>query len=149
MSRLGCPKSSGHKQRDDCQPEGEQNPVVASAHKGIKHHHRSARCRDITLVQFRCNGPQRLARPDLHRLDRASLRPAHVAVGTRVSPRAPRPDPYVQLSRIRLLPWVCDGTSCRIRSSAFDTRAWLRVQYVLCWHVMWQRVSGGVQPISA
>src|SRR6516162_10789690 len=47
----------------------------------------------------------------------------------------PRPDPYVQLSRIRLLPWVCDGTSCRIRSSAFDTRAWLRVQYVLCWSI--------------
>ena len=37
----------------------------------------------------------------------------------------PRPDPYVRLSRIRLLPWGCDGPSCRIRSSAFDARAWL------------------------
>src|SRR6516225_3815619 len=55
----------------------------------------------------------------------AVQRKTRVAVGARVSPRAPRPDPYVQLSRIRLLPRVCDGTSCRIRSSAFDTRAWL------------------------
>jgi hypothetical protein len=47
-----------------------------------------------------------------------------VAVGTCVSSHAPRPDPYVRLSRIRLPPRVCDGTSCRIRSSAFDTRAW-------------------------
>src|SRR6516225_7338154 len=65
----------------------------------------------------------------------AVQRKTNVAVGTRVSPRAPRPDPYVQLSRIRLLPRVCDGTSCRIRSSAFDTRVWLRVQYVLCWTI--------------
>src|SRR3954469_2705905 len=49
---------------------------------------------------------------------------AHVAVGTGSSWHAPRPDPYVRLSRIRLLPRVCDGTSCRIRSSACDTRAW-------------------------
>src|SRR3954470_3316458 len=49
---------------------------------------------------------------------------AHVAVGTCISWHAPRPDPYVRLSRIRLLPRVCDGTSCRIRSSACDTRAW-------------------------
>ena len=47
-----------------------------------------------------------------------------VAVGTCISWHAPRPDPYVRLSRIRLLPRVCDGTSCRIRSSACDTRAW-------------------------
>src|SRR5438552_9227727 len=59
----------------------------------------------------------------------------HVAVGTCVSSHAPRPDPYVRLSRIRLLPRVCDGTSCRIRASAFDTRTWLGVQYVLCWCV--------------
>ena len=39
------------------------------------------------------------------------------------------------LDRIRLLPRVCDGTSGRIRSSAFDTRVWLRVQYVLCWTI--------------
>src|SRR5882724_6117843 len=32
-----------------------------------------------------------------------------VAVGTRVSPRAPRTEPYVRLSRIRLPPRVCDG----------------------------------------
>src|SRR6476620_10114256 len=54
----------------------------------------------------------------------APQRAAPGAVGTRVSSRAPRPDPYVRLSRIRLLPRVCDGTSCRIRSSACDTRAW-------------------------
>src|SRR5262249_59637048 len=48
-----------------------------------------------------------------------------VAVGTCVSSHAPRTDPYVRLSRIRLLPRVCDGTSCRIRASACDTRTWL------------------------
>src|SRR5262249_61986663 len=32
-----------------------------------------------------------------------------VAVGTCVSSRAPRTEPYVRLSRIRLPPWVCDG----------------------------------------
>src|SRR5215813_6728189 len=60
---------------------------------------------------------------------------ATVAVGTRVSSRAPRTEPYVRLSRIRLPPRVCDGESGRIRSSAFVTRAWLWVQYVLCWCV--------------
>src|SRR6266516_1135056 len=35
--------------------------------------------------------------------------PAAVAVGTRVSSRAPRTEPYVRLSRIRLPPRVCDG----------------------------------------
>src|SRR5215468_9347167 len=59
----------------------------------------------------------------------------NVAVGTCVSSHAPRTDPYVRLSRIRLLPRVCDGTSCRIRASACDTRTWLGVQYVLCWCV--------------
>src|SRR5262249_2872693 len=34
---------------------------------------------------------------------------ASVAVGTCVSSRAPRTEPYVRLSRIRLPPWVCDG----------------------------------------
>src|SRR5437762_10031327 len=34
---------------------------------------------------------------------------AHVAVGTRVSSRAPRTEPYGRLSRIRLPPRVCDG----------------------------------------
>src|SRR5215831_11126737 len=34
---------------------------------------------------------------------------AVVAVGTCVSSRAPRTEPYVRLSRIRLPPWVCDG----------------------------------------
>src|SRR5262249_22746603 len=51
--------------------------------------------------------------------------PFTVAVGTCVSSHAPRPDPYVRLSRIRLLPRVGNGTSRRIRSSAFDTRPWL------------------------
>src|SRR5581483_3140241 len=32
-----------------------------------------------------------------------------VAVGTRVSWRALRTEPYGRLSRIRLPPWVCDG----------------------------------------
>src|SRR5215813_14272271 len=35
--------------------------------------------------------------------------PFTVAVGTCVSSRAPRTEPYVRLSRIRLPPWVCDG----------------------------------------
>src|SRR5262249_16155807 len=35
--------------------------------------------------------------------------PAVVAVGTRVSSRAPRTGPYGRLSRIRLPPRVCDG----------------------------------------
>src|SRR5262249_38267955 len=48
---------------------------------------------------------------------------------------APRPDPYVRLSRIRLLPRRGAGTSGRIRARAFVTRAWLWVQYVLCWCV--------------
>src|SRR3954469_11186275 len=60
---------------------------------------------------------------------------AAVAVGTCVSSHAPRTEPYVRLSRIRLPPRVCDGESGRIRSSAFVTRAWLWVQYVLCWCV--------------
>src|SRR3954466_1219020 len=60
---------------------------------------------------------------------------ASVTVGTCVSSHAPRTEPYVRLSRIRLPPRVCDGESGRIRSSAFVTRAWLWVQYVLCWCV--------------
>src|SRR5262249_44883158 len=35
--------------------------------------------------------------------------PFAVAVGTRISSRAPRTEPYVRLSRIRLPPRVCDG----------------------------------------
>src|SRR6476659_1030102 len=62
----------------------------------------------------------------------AEPRASCVAVGTCVSSHAPRPDPYVRLSRIRLLPRVCDGTSCGIRASACDTRTWLSVQCVLC-----------------
>jgi hypothetical protein len=38
-----------------------------------------------------------------------SARKPHVAVGTCVSPHAPRTEPYVRLSRIRLPPRVCDG----------------------------------------
>src|SRR5262245_53416375 len=68
------------------------------------------------------SGRYSLLGPDLHRLDRTSFVLAHVAVGTCVSSHAPRPDPYVRLARIRLLPRVCDGASGRMRSSAFDTR---------------------------
>src|SRR5262249_6612859 len=64
---------------------------------------------------------------------RLSQQHSCVAVGTCVSSHAPRTEPYVRLSRIRLPPRVCDGESGRIRSSAFVTRAWLWVQYVLCW----------------
>ena len=49
----------------------------------------------------------------------AGLSPAEMAASLAA------PDPYVRLSRIRLLPRVCDGTSCRIRASACDTRTWL------------------------
>src|SRR5262245_4676548 len=45
------------------------------------------------------------------------------------------PDPYVRLSRIRLLPRVCDGTSCRIRSNVFDTLTRFCARHVLCWCV--------------
>src|SRR5262249_2891607 len=58
-----------------------------------------------------------------------------VAVGTYVSSHAPRPHPYVRLSRITLLARVGNGPTTRIRASAFDTRPWLRVKYVLCWCV--------------
>src|SRR5262249_60484653 len=37
-------------------------------------------------------------------------------------PRAPRADPYVQLSRIRFPPWVSTAAiCCRMRASIFDT----------------------------
>src|SRR5262249_53783849 len=62
----------------------------------------------------------------------SQCRVTRVAVGTCVSSHAPRTEPYVRLSRIRLPPRVYDGESGRIRSSAFVTRAWLSVQYVLC-----------------
>src|SRR5262245_60838869 len=57
--------------------------------------------------------------------DPANRRPgmtAEVAVGTRVISRPPH-DPYVQLSRIRLLPWVCDGKPL-IGPRMKDTRFW-------------------------
>src|SRR5262249_34487442 len=60
---------------------------------------------------------------------------AVVAVGTCVSSHAPRTDPYVRLSRMRLLPRGGDGASVRVRASALDTRTWLSRQYVLCWCV--------------
>jgi hypothetical protein len=65
---------STHKQRDDYQPKGEQNPVVASAHKGIKHHDRSARYRNIGIL--RSFYPAATDRKDVSRLvpiARASL----------------------------------------------------------------------------
>jgi hypothetical protein len=46
-----------------------------------------------------------------------------VAVGTGVSPRAPRTDPDVQLSRIRLPPRVCDGKAIA-RPGMKDARFW-------------------------
>ena len=79
----------------------------------------AARCRNFRRGSFIVASPSREG----------------VAVGTCVSSHAPRTEPYVRLSRIRLPPRVCDGGSGRIRSSAFVTRAWLWVQYVLCWCV--------------
>src|SRR5688572_14733116 len=70
------------------------------------------------------SGRYSLLGPDFHRLDRTSLRLAHVAVGTCVSSHAPRPEPYVRLSRIRLPPRVQTAGHRRMRSSACDTRAW-------------------------
>src|SRR6266511_4855047 len=65
--------------------------------------------------------------------DRASLAwRLPVAVGTPVSSRAPRTEPYVRLSRIRLPPRVQTASSCRMRSGACDTRSWRCVQCVLC-----------------
>src|SRR3974390_478752 len=46
---------------------------------------------------------------DFHQLIAPALAGAFVAVGTCVSPHAPRTEPYVRLSRIRLPPRVCDG----------------------------------------
>src|ERR1700704_593176 len=48
---------------------------------------------------------------------------AVVAVGTRVSPRAPRTEPYERLSRIRLPPRVCNGKATA-RPRMEDDRLW-------------------------
>ena len=85
---------------------GQNKPEHQSVWPGRPPETFSARSADLTGLKMR-------------RITRAA-----VAVGTCISWHAPRPDPYVRLSRIRLLPRVCDGTSCRIRSSACDTRAW-------------------------
>src|SRR5215211_6306459 len=61
------------------------------------------------------------------------LRRAPVAVGTCVSSHAPRPDPYVRLSRIRLPPRVQTASSCRMRPSACDTLTRFCARHVLCW----------------
>jgi hypothetical protein len=45
---------------------------------------------------------------------------------------APPAQPYMQLSRIRLLPRVITANVCRMRSSACDTLARLCVRHVLC-----------------
>src|SRR5213076_3459534 len=58
---------------------------------------------------------------------------AHVAVGTCVSSHAPRTEPYVRLSRIRLPPRVQTASSCRMRSGACDTLIRLCARHVLCW----------------
>src|SRR6516162_8608479 len=55
------------------------------------------------------SGRYSLLGPDFHRLDRTSLRLAHVAVATRLSSRAPRTEPYGRLSRIPPPPRVHDG----------------------------------------
>src|SRR6266542_3748667 len=57
---------------------------------------------------------------------------SHVTVGTPVSSHAPRTEPYVRLSRIRLPPRVQTANACRMQPSACDTRAWRCVQCVLC-----------------
>src|SRR6201997_3683359 len=69
------------------------------------------------------SGRYSLLGPDFHRLDRTSLRLAHVAVGTCVSSHAPRTEPYVRLSRIRLPPWVYDGKAVA-RPRMEDDRFW-------------------------
>src|SRR6478672_8738943 len=51
----------------------------------------------------------------------SDIRP--VAVGRRVSSRAPRTEPYVRLSRIRLPPRVCDGKA-NARPRMKDDRFW-------------------------
>jgi hypothetical protein len=62
--------------------------------------------------------PWRLSRPPVRDQQHSC-----VAVGTRVSPRAPRTDPDVQLSRIRLPPRVCDGKAIA-RPGMKDARFW-------------------------
>src|SRR5262249_36685901 len=52
---------------------------------------------------------QSLVPPSGRPSQESSLPILTVAVGTCVSSRAPRTEPYVRLSRIRLPPWVCDG----------------------------------------
>src|SRR6266568_1758642 len=60
---------------------------------------------------------------------RWSRETAFVAVGTRVSSHAPRPEPYVRLSRIRLVwEFLCQGCitpflSCFVASFFCSTRA--------------------------
>src|SRR5262245_65164549 len=49
------------------------------------------------------------ARPVRPRKGHMQRSKTKVAVGTRISSRAPRTEPYVRLSRIRLPPRVCDG----------------------------------------
>ncbi len=57
-----------------------------------------------------------------HKQTHASQQTTSVAVGTRVSSRAPRTEPYVRLSRIRLPPRVSDGkaiTRPRVENNRF------------------------------
>ena len=54
---------------------------------------------------------------------RKTRRSRSVAVGTRVSPRAPRTEPYVRLSRIRLPPRVDNGKAVA-RPRMEDRRLW-------------------------
>src|SRR5262249_17091514 len=63
--------------------------------------------------------------------------PLTVAVGTRISSRAPRTEPYVRLSRIRLPPRVCDGEALirpRMEDDRFREPAF--TSCVICAHVI-------------
>src|SRR3954467_15429674 len=67
-------------------------------------------------------------------LDAARGPSTPVAVGTRISSRAPRTEPYVRLSRIRLPPRVCDGKASarpRMEDDRFREPG-VRYRWLLC-----------------
>src|SRR5262249_5670107 len=108
--------------------------VYATCGNGHDDAHRLRRI-DLRLRNSRHGRERGSARGQIQKISAGKFHfkpPFTVAVGTCVSSHAPRTEPYVRLSRIRLPPRVYDGESGRIRSSAFVTRAWLWVQYVLC-----------------
>src|SRR5438552_648708 len=71
------------------------------------------------------SGRYSLLGPDFHRLDRTSLRLAHVAVGTRFSSRPPHRTVRAAFPHTGSHLGGMTAIACRIRSSACDTRAWL------------------------